>query len=134
MDPLQIAGSLIAIVALASLAKWLGLGRQPVLANEAEARAAANEAIDGFSPAKIALDQAGHGALLQDSHGQILILKPHGNFFAGRVLTHAACASSKAGALVVDCGESRFGSVTLTLDDAPYWAAAIDGLKQAHNA
>lgn len=125
---LTFAGSLVAIIALAALARILGLGRDPVLANEAEAMRQAGEVHDGFLARTIALDSAGKGALLQDEAGAIMVLKSHGGHFAGRMLDEASTALMRDGTLIVDCGELLYGKVSLKLDDPELWARKIDGL------
>lgn len=134
MDPLLFLGSLIAILSLAGIARWLGLGRNPCLANEEEARAAANEAVDGFEPTRIDLDQSGAGALMEDSSQRLLLLKPHGNFFAGRIGGPGWRALQDGERLTIDCGERRFGTVSLLLDDPTYWVTAIERLKVSGDA
>jgi hypothetical protein len=138
MDPLLFLGSLIAILALAGIARWLGLGRAPRLASEAEARFAANEAVDGFEPVHVSLDRHGKGALLEDKTGRVLLLKPHGNFFAGRLLTEAARSERRTdqgqACLRIDSGEKRYGTVSLDVDDPDHWVAAINRLRSANHA
>jgi hypothetical protein len=126
---LQFLGSLIAILALAGLAWWLKLGPAPRLADEASARAAADEAVPGFDPIAIGLDREGRGALLRDAAGRVLLLRPHGVHFAGRVLTGMARARVEEGTLVIDTGERRYGSARLLLDDAAAWAETIEALE-----
>jgi hypothetical protein len=128
MDPLLFLGSLVAILALAGLARWLGLGGVPKLASEDEARKAASEAVDGFTPVRIGLDRAGQAALLQDCEGRLLLLKAHGNFFAGRTGGPGWRVRHDGERLTIDSGERRFGAVSLVLDEADYWAAAIKRL------
>lgn len=138
MDPLQFLGSLVAILALAGIARWLGLGREPRLASEDDARFAANEAVDGFDPVRVSLDRRGKGALLEDRVGRVLLLKPHGNFFAGRLLTDTARSEqwSDQGqpCLRIDSGEKRYGAASLDLDDPDHWVAAINRLRSANHA
>ncbi|RZV31000.1 MAG: hypothetical protein EX262_09285 [Sphingomonadaceae bacterium] len=134
MDPLQIVGSLVAILALVGLARWLGLGREPRLTDEDAARRAADEAIAGFVPIRCGLEREGRGALLEDAGGRILLLKPHGSFFAGRVLGSATRADRADKSLSIDSGERRFGRVTLVLEDAAYWEQAINRLEGAGDA
>jgi hypothetical protein len=126
----QTAGSLVAILALAGLAWWLKLGGAPRLDSEAAVNRAAGEVEDGFSPVTIACDAEGASALARDSAGRIMVLKRHGNRFAGRVLGPGASvrAEEHPGGfnLVVDPRESRFGKVFLTLPDAQAWADAIN--------
>lgn len=135
---LQTAGSLVAILALAGLAWWLKLGGTPVLDSEEAVRRAAGEVEDGFAPVAIACDAEGAGALARDAAGRIMVIRRHGNRFAGRVLGPLASASlaDNPGAynLLVDPGEARFGRVFLTLPDAQAWAAAINRVHEAQDA
>ncbi len=130
IDPLllQFGGSLVAIVLLAWLASALKLGGKPKLANHSEAARAAGEVADGFAPIESAIARDGAGALLKDAQGQIMLLKPHGVHFAGRILSEEASATTSDTMLIVDTGEARFGSVRLALDDADIWVAAINQL------
>lgn len=135
---LQTAGSLVAILALAGLAWWLRLGGSPLLTDDDAVRRAASEVDFGFAPVAIARDAKGTAALVRDALGRIMVIKRHGNRFAGRVLGPAARAAigrdSGHIALAVDCGESRFGEVLLDLSDPDAWADAINALNTAHNA
>lgn len=123
---LQTAGSLVAILALAGLAWWLRLGGTPVLDSEAAVQRAAGEVEEGFVPARYALSVDGATALARDGGGRIMVIKRHGNRFAGRVLGTAAQARIERERLTVDCGEPRFGTVFLTIPDAEAWADAIN--------
>lgn len=130
---LQFLGSLVAILLLAGLARWMKLGGKPRLAGEADVRAAANEAIDGYAPEAISIDSAGSAAILRDSEGRILLLKLHGNKFAGRILTPASSAHLNGERLLIESGERRFGSVALLLTDGQAWADAVNALgSQSH--
>lgn len=135
---LQTAGSLVAIFALAGLAWWMRLGGAPVLDNEAAVRRAAGEVVDGFAPVAIAVAQDGQAALARDAGGRIMVIKRHGNHFAGRVLgarARAAIRRNPAGpALEIDCGEARFGKVNIDLPEAQAWADAINALNRARHA
>jgi len=135
---LQTAGSLVAILALAGLAWWMRLGGHPVLDNEAAVRRAAGEVEDGFTPVTIAVAQDGLAALASDTGGRIMVIKRHGNRFAGRVLGAGARAAiwrdPGRPALEVDCGEARFGKVFIDLPDPEAWADAINALDRPHHA
>ena len=134
MDPVAFIGSLIAILALAGLALWLKLGATPHLANEDDARRAADEAVDGFETTRLGLDRNGAGGILEDAEGRLLLLKPHGNFFAGRLLGPNTSVLRNGDRLTIHCGERTYGVVTLELEDAHYWADAIDRLKTSGDA
>lgn len=122
----QIAGSLIAILALAWIAHRLGLGGDARVRSEDEVRALADEAIHGFEPADIALDRAGMGALCRDGAGRVLLLRRHGSHWASRLLDSHAHARLDQGFLTLATADRRFGSVTFDLGDkAPIWAASL---------
>ncbi|WP_086618723.1 hypothetical protein [Erythrobacter tepidarius] len=129
---LQTAGSLVAILALAGLAWAMKLGGMPRLDSEAAVRRAASEVEDGFIPVALARDAEGAAALARDAGGRIIVIKRHGNRFAGRVLGPAARARLEDSPgkfnLIVDPGEPRFGKVFLTLPDPQAWAEAINAV------
>ena len=135
---LQTAGSLVAILALAGLAWWLRLGGAPLLADDEAVRRAAGEVEDGFVPVAIARTADGMAGLARDAGGRIMVIRRHGNRFAGRVLGPAAQARlwSDRGntALEVDCGEARFGKAFLAIADPATWADAINRLDAVHDA
>ncbi|MFL0355369.1 hypothetical protein ACI5KX_02730 [Erythrobacter sp. GH1-10] len=136
IDPqvLIFGGSLVAIFALAGLAALMKLGGNPVLSSDADAARAASEVHDGFIPERIALDTGGKGALLRDADGRIMVIKRHGNRFAGRILTGSASASANGERIEIASGETRFGSVGLSHPDAASWADAINALDKEHHA
>ncbi|NVE95124.1 hypothetical protein [Altererythrobacter lutimaris] len=133
-ETLQFAGSLVAILILAWLVKRLGLGRNPTLADDDHAKTVAAEVHDGFVAESVARDEKGEGALLRDARGRTMVLKPHGVHFAGRILTSSASATLSGSSLQIMSGEKRFGDVYLTIEDAAYWAEAINRLHEAGNA
>ncbi|TMM48074.1 hypothetical protein [Qipengyuania marisflavi] len=126
---LQFLASLAAVLVVGGIVWWLKLGPERTLTSDAEARIAANEAVDGFDPVAVSLDKDGRGALLRDASGQILLLRPHGTHFAGRLLGPAASAQLDGEALIVDSGERRFGSHRLALTDASAWMQAIAAIE-----
>lgn len=125
---LQFLGSLLAILALAGIARWLKLGPEPRLNDEESARIAADEAVSGYEPVAIGMDRLGCGAVMRDAEGRVLLLRPHGVHFAGRILTSEASAIREGDTLEIDTGEKRYGAVRLVLDDAGAWAQAIDAV------
>lgn len=123
---LKLGGSLLAIVALAAVAWKLGLGGDLRIRDEAHARELADHAVSGFEAEDVAIDRAGHAALLRDSGGRVMLLRRHGAHFAARMLTGHAHVRLDRHALVVGTGEKRFGEVTLDLGGrAQYWAASL---------
>lgn len=135
---LQTAGSLVAIIALAGLARWMKLGGAQPLDSDEAVRRAAGEVEDGFDPIKVARATDGLAALARDATGRIMLIKRHGNRFVGRLLGPGARARvwkdiGKA-ALEVDCGEARFGKVFLDITEPEAWADAINRVSETHHA
>lgn len=133
---IQTAGSLVAILALTGLAWWLRLGGTALLDSDEAVRRAAGEVEDGFVPAVMAHD--GKAALARDGVGRIMVIKRHGNRFAGRVLGPGAQARIWRDlgqiAIEVDPGEARFGSVFCDIPDAEAWADAINAVDGPQDA
>ncbi|MCA0910304.1 hypothetical protein [Qipengyuania gaetbuli] len=125
----QFLGSLVAILALAAIAWAIKLGPERRLESREEALEAAEEAVSGFGAVALALDADGRGALLRDAQGRILLLRPHGTHFAGRILTAAARARLEGDALVIDTAEKRYGTARLRVDDADAWMQAIEAIE-----
>lgn len=126
---LRLGGSLVAIFVLAGIAWKLGLGGDLRIRDEMHARELADEAVSGFAAVEVAIDRAGHAALLRDTDGQVLLLRRHGAHFASRLLTGHAHVRLDRHQLVVGTGEKRFGEVTLDLGpQAQYWAASLRSL------
>lgn len=125
---LQFGGSLVAILALYALARVLKLGGNSGLVDDGAVRIAAGEVEDGFEATRIAISRGGAAALAADPDGRIMVIKRHGNRFAGRVLTRAARVREEVDALVVDPGDARFGAVRLSIERPGSWADAINRL------
>lgn len=131
---IQTAGSLAAILALAGLAWWMKLGGSPALASSDDVLRAASEVVDGFEPVAQNRDAAGRAALARDAAGRIIVIKRHGNRFAGRILGPDAGAWVTGGQLEVYPGEKRFGTVFLSIPDAEAWADAINEIDERQHA
>lgn len=124
----QFGGSLIAILALYGLARALGLGASKPLSDDNAVRLAADEVESGFEAHRIAIDRKGQSALARDPDGRILLIKRHGNQFAGRILSSSASVREEVDAIVVDAGEARFGPVRLAIENPGSWVDAINRL------
>ncbi|MCP5395535.1 MAG: hypothetical protein H6918_02155 [Sphingomonadaceae bacterium] len=123
---LQLGGSLVAILALAALARWLKLGEEPRIRDPQQARMLAEEIECGFEPVDIAIDRSGYGALLRDATGRIMLVRQHGANFAGRMLDKQAQGRLDQGLLVIAFPEKTFGTATLDLGPAAAeWAASF---------
>jgi uncharacterized MnhB-related membrane protein len=125
-EAIKVGASLAAIIFLAALARWLGLGGDIRITDEGHAKALAAEAVCGFNAVDVALDRARIGALLRDSDGRQMLLRRHGVKFVGRLLDDNVQARLDQGFLTIGSGEKSFGSVTLNLGDkAQVWAAGL---------
>lgn len=126
LELLKLAGSVAAILFIAWLARYWGLGGDVRLRSEDQARAIAEEVIVGFEPTQIAIDKAGIGALMRDAQGRHLLVRRHGAQWAGRLLDRHSETRLDQNFLTVGTGERTFGTVTLNLgDQAQYWAAGL---------
>lgn len=135
---LQFTASLVAIVLLAGLAYWLGLGRPARFESDEDVRRAAREAIYGFEAEKVARDANGAAALARDRNGRIMLLRRHGSKFAGRLLSDRArvwlVGEDGTAKLHIDCGEPGFADITLDIEAPEVWARAIEGQKEKRHA
>lgn len=125
---LQFLVSLVAILALYGLARALRLGGKPKLTDDASVRFAAGEVEDGFVSDKVAISRRGEAALARDANGRIMLIKRHGNRFAGRILDENARVHEEVDAIIVDPGDAWFGSVRLSLNEPGIWVDAINRL------
>lgn len=127
---LKLAGSVAAILVLAFIAQRLGLGGDPRIQSEAQARELAEAAICGFEPVDLALDRAGIAALLRDARGRVLLLRQHGAHFAARLLDSHAFTRLDRNFLTIGTGDTTFGKITLDLGpQAQVWASSLRRLE-----
>ena len=123
---IQLAVSVVLILAVAWLVRKLALGTDVRLRDEDEARALTRAAVCGFEPQALALDRAGIGALARDSDGRIMLLRRHGAQFAARLLDSHAFARLDRNFLTIGTGERHYAPVTLDLgEQAQIWAASL---------
>lgn len=134
----QTAGSLIAVLVLAGLAWWMGLGGAPLLRDIETVHRVAAEIDDGFDSGTCALSQDQTAALVRDAGGRMMVIRRHGNRFAGRILGPRARAHLRHDtgqpAIEIDVGERPFGKTVLLISDPHPWADAINALHQSSHA
>lgn len=116
-DAVILTASLVAILALAGIAKWLGLGGDTRLADEAAAADIARAY--HFEPEALVLDRAGLAALARDGRGGYMLIRRHGAHFLGERLVPPLDARLNQrfltlGRTVLDLGAA-----------APVWAADL---------
>jgi hypothetical protein len=127
---LKLAGSIIAILFLAWLARAWQLGGDLRIRSEEEAREIADNILCGFDAVEVAIDKAGIAALLRDARGRHLLIRRHGAHFAGRLLDCHTQTRLDQNFLTVGTGDRWFGSSTLNLgNEAQRWAAGLRHLR-----
>ena len=127
---IQLGASLAAILLLAWLSRWLGLGRDVRLQDEAEARQLAQAALCGFVPAELAIDRAGIGALLRDQHGRVMLLRRHGARWVARLLDDHSGVRLDRTFMTIAANDKAFGAITLDLgDQAQNWATSLQRIR-----
>jgi hypothetical protein len=126
----ELGGSILAILFLAWLARYWKLGGDVRIADEAHARALADDAHCGFDPVDVAIDKAGIAALLKDAQGRHMLIRRHGSQFAGRLLDSHSESRLDQNFLTIGTSEPSFGKITLNLgSEAQYWASGLRHLK-----
>ncbi|WP_448662686.1 hypothetical protein ACG3SL_18840 [Sphingomonas sp. CJ20] len=113
MNPLAtLAASLVAVLALAGIARLLRLGGGRI-ESEAAAIEAAEAMLSGFEAARAVLGADGQAALVPGRAGDAALLKVHGAHIAARRLAPGYAAVSVPEGLRIDSGDARFGAVVL---------------------
>jgi hypothetical protein len=131
MNWLVFAGSLAAVLAMTLVARLLGLGAAPRIADADHARRLADEAWCGFRATAVAVDRDGRAALLRNAANRHMVIRAHGNHFVSRFIDPPFHASLDRQSLTVSLGEAMFGTVTLDLgDEATAWATELVGTGQ----
>jgi hypothetical protein len=128
MNWLMLGGSLVGVLGLGLAAHLLGLGADIRIADAAHARVLAEEAHCGFDPVDVAVDRAGHAALLKDADGRHLLIRAHGNHFVSRFIEPSFFGRLDRRLLTLSTEDRMFGTVTLDLgDQAARWASGLRG-------
>ena len=107
----QLIGSVVAILALAGVARMLKLG-QSKIATEDDARRFAEEALVGFEAGRALVSGDGSAALVA-GRGAIAVLKRHGAQVAVRRLVPPLRVREAIEGATVETGERLFGPVVL---------------------
>lgn len=116
MNPVMLIGSLVAVLMLAFIARWLGLGGDARI-DETQVRQLA--ALQGFDVVDVALDRAGLAALVRDAGYRFMLVRRHGAHFLIEPLASARDVRLDHRFLTV-------GRVTLDLGErAGIWAASL---------
>lgn len=111
MNWVQLGGSLVAILMLAGLARWLRLG-EARLSSAPDAMARAEEMLGGFVAHSAIVSTDGSAALVA-GNGAVAVLKRHGAHVAARRLVPPLALRPAVEGVSVETGERMFGPVTL---------------------
>lgn len=107
-------GSLIAVLLLAQVARWMGLGAtHERIRDEGHAIQLAEEAECGFDGVAADVDAAGYGAIVRNAVGVMMLIRAHGNRFAARRIDRGFTARLDRNRLWLASGERTFGAVEL---------------------
>lgn len=119
MDRLIVfAGSLLAILAVYALVRWLRLGDMAIHDADDACRMA-RQGLPGFTGEDAIVSSDGMAALVKGVDGSFALIKCHGAHPAIRAmpqLTGVQTGGSGDHAVRIDCGDRAFGAVWLALD------------------
>ena len=114
MNWILLGGSVAGVLALVAVAWWLGLGGGAI-ADEAQARQAAEESQTGFVAEEAIVSSDGKAALVRGGDGDFILLKVHGVHVAARRLAPPLSVRTLPDGAIVASGERMFGDVRLSL-------------------
>jgi hypothetical protein len=118
--------SLIAILVLAGLAHWLGLGGDVRISDAEHAKRIAFESLYGFVGVDAAVDRAGYSALVKDAENYHALIYRLGNKFVTRRVHPPIEGRLDQKFLTLDLREPGIAPVTLNLGPiAQYWASGL---------
>jgi hypothetical protein len=117
--------SLFGIITLVLLARALGFAKTPRLADAAEARRIAGDALPGFRAGDTAVARDGRGALVAGGHGEVALVRAFGDRWVVRIV-NGAKAEVAAGRLRLTVPEPMFPPAEIELGaEATAWAGRL---------
>jgi hypothetical protein len=116
--------SLFGILTLILLARALGFAGAPVLADAAQARRIAADALHDFEAGEAAVASGGTAALVAGRDGRVALVRPFGDRWVVRVV-NGAKASLQGDRLRIAPDEAMFPATELVLGDAAGWAKRL---------
>lgn len=108
-----LAGSLVAVLALAGMTWMLGLGKMPPM-DTTTAIAVAEERMTGFHAREALVSQDGLAALVTGD-GEVAMIKRHGADFAFRRQSLPLQLANQGHVTEIETGEMMFGRLRLVL-------------------
>ena len=112
MNWILLAGSVVAVLGLAGLARLLKLGGEGKVDDAGAAAKAAEDALPGFAAEGAMVSDDDRAAIIAGAHGRVAVVKAHGANLAVREVAWSAVRSTHEG-LEVETGDRRFGLITL---------------------
>ncbi len=126
MVVLQLLASLLAVLALGWVTRWLGLGGNVRILDEDHARLIVRDSLYGFEASDAVLDRAGYSALVKDTAGHHALISVKGAHFVARHVHPPVEGRLDRAFLTIDLQEPDFDPVTLNLGEkAQYWASGL---------
>jgi hypothetical protein len=123
---ITMAASLIAILLLAGLARWLKLGGDARIIDADHAKRIAFESQYGFAAVDAAVDRAGYSALVKDAANHHVLIYRLGNKFVTRPVRPPIKGRLDQKFLTLDLCEPDTAPITLNLGPiAQYWASGL---------
>ncbi|OYY70651.1 hypothetical protein [Sphingomonas sp. 28-63-12] len=126
MSLTQLVISIVGVLGLALVARWLRLGESRI-ATPDDACRIAEEMLAGFEARRAIVSKDGNAALVA-GNGTVAVLKRHGAKVAARRLVPPLVIRDAVEGATIETGERLFGSVTLINvfpDDARALAAPL---------
>jgi hypothetical protein len=122
----KLFASLVAVLALGQLARWMALGGDVRIRDADHARMIARDSLFGFAATDVALDLGGYSALVKDAQGRHALINTKGAHFVARLVKPPIEGRLDRALLTLDLGEPDFDPVTLNLGEkAQYWASGL---------
>jgi hypothetical protein len=117
--------SIFGIVTLVMLARALGFAKAPLIADAAEARRIAADALNGFTPGDAVLAADARSALVAGADGRVALVRPFGDRWVVRIV-NGTTAEVAGGTLRLRAPEAMFPPAELHLGAAAaQWAARL---------
>ena len=118
--------SLIAVLLMAGMSRWLKLGGDIRITDDDHAKGIAFDTLYGFSATDAVVDRAGYSALVKDAANQHALIYKLGAHFVTRLISPPIEGHLDQKFLTIDLGEPDTAPVTLNLGEAAqYWAAGL---------
>jgi hypothetical protein len=120
---LALAGSVVGVVLLVLLARWLGFANDPQLADAGAAQAEAAAALPGFQPQSAVLSADRRAALVRGAGRAVALVRPLGDKWVVRRL-EATALNRDGNRLTITLAEPQFPATTLIVSPLPWLEAA----------